>query len=532
MARVYADNAGAILSVEDPSPGSVPVGAVVFVDFHGATNGDLLTDLTANPTDYSIDSGVLNHLGTPVVFAGSGGGGAGSGYTAEQIYDLTAATFAEGDNIALGKSDIDNTITVSATGVNPDHAYYQRLAAFLEPDAIEYLRTGTFTYAINSTTTKYFLLGWNCYIDPDTGARYEIRNPNNPLPLRNVTIKGATSTSFGLFLDTTLPTYADARDTYFDRLEAIAVLDTKKVYTDGTSTTNYALFLPGPYGSILTSVLAFEYAWVALGVQGLANGSAFPLDYELADDATKPIRFQHTMNLPVTKGFAKQLVAGYSANANSRGVITYVILPSTWSAVTDPLAPYDFRDDFMGATLDTGVWTKVQSTAGNVEINTAFQWCKAVGNASWGTNGAYKTTGITRTNGLIMVADVYMNGDGATQVGWYSGSGVAQTDLMHGLSLNTISGSKNLRIIDNGTDRGTVGTTTTSDQIYRVRITLSTSGGAATYEIQGGTEYPPIGGSSWTTLTGSGTGSADNTLHPGFSTHTGTNYVGDVRVYS
>lgn len=120
MARVYADNAGDILSVEDPSPGSVPVGAVVFVDFHGATNADLLTDLEANPADYSIESGVLLHLGDPVEFAGSGGGGAGSGYTAEQIYDLTAATFAEGTRITLGKSDIDNTITVSTTAVS-DH---------------------------------------------------------------------------------------------------------------------------------------------------------------------------------------------------------------------------------------------------------------------------------------------------------------------------------------------------------------------------------------------------------------------------
>ena len=49
-----------------------------------------------------------------------------------------------------------------------------------------------------------------------------------------------------------------------------------------------------------------------------------------------------------------------------------MLLPNTWSKVADPLS-YTFRDDFMGASLNTGAtWTRVQTNTGDVEIDTQY----------------------------------------------------------------------------------------------------------------------------------------------------------------
>jgi hypothetical protein len=446
--------------------------------------------------------------------------------------DIINANSKKIENLATPTAGTDAATKqyVDDNAVSPTHTYYARLAALLEPDACEYPRYGTYTYAVASNETKYILLAWYAYIDPNTAARYDVRNPVNALPLRNVTIKGTSSTSTAVFLNPALPSYADARDTYFDRLEQIATLPTKHVWDNGGSANNETVFLPGPYGSIITSVMCFDYGWVAIGANGIV-GTAFPLDYETNDSSTFPIRFQHTMTVPVTKAFCKSIFTGYPKDAAARGVITFVNLPSTWSAVTDALAPYDFRDDFMGATLDTGVWTRAQSTAGNVEIYTMFNWLKIIGNGSWGANGAFVTTGHARSGQPVLLVDV--NPAGASgdpgMVGWHDGAGQSYTDFAHGV----IFTGGALRVYENGSDRGAVGSGYTLGHTHRIRIT-ALSGGGATYEIQGGPNYNPIGHATWTNITPGTTTSATNTLHPGVSTaYNGTAmYVGDVRVYT
>jgi hypothetical protein len=413
-------------------------------------------------------------------------------------------------------------------GAELDLSYFQRLAALLEPGAYEAPKYGTFTYAVGSNETKYMVLAWATYIDPNTSARYDVRMPNDPLPLRGITIKGSQASSTALFLDPALPVYADARDTYYDRLAAIASLPTKHVWDAGTGNNNYSPLLPGPYGSLLRSVMFFDYAWVALGANGNVGG--WPIDYELNDLTTTPIRFAHTMRLPITKTFATTIITGYPNNANARGTITYVILPSTWGVFADPLAPYDFRDDFMGAALDTTtVWARTQSTAGNVEIDTNFAWLKVKGNNSWNANGAFTQQTFARTNGLVMMADVYSPADGGGFcVGWHDGAGNHQDDFAHGIVFG--GDGSTLFIVENGTTRATIGSAQTRRQIYRVRLTLGTSG-ACTYEIQGGPEYDPIGGATWDTLAPGTTSSATDPLRAGVAALNGTYYVGDVRVY-
>jgi hypothetical protein len=454
--------------------------------------------------------------------------------------DIINANSKKIENLATPTAGTDAATKqyVDDNAPSVDHAYYANLAALIEPDAIEYPRYGTFTYAVASNETKYMILAWQTYIDPNAAARYDVRVPNNPLPLRNITIKGTAANSTAVFLDPTLPTYADARVTYLDRMASIAALRTRHVWDSSGGSNNTKTLLPGPYGSIITSVMCFDYGWVALNATGTPESTGFPIDYETNDSATYPIRFQHTMMLPITKAITSAMITGYPKDAGARGVITFVDVPSTWSAVTDSLAPYDFRDDFMGASIDTGVWTVAESTANNVEFDSIFSWLKMVGNGNWNANGLFRTTGAARSDQPYLLVDVHIPYDlplnmSAGVVGWHDGAGHSYTDFAHGLYFASNGGGREFRAYENGNDRGVVGSSFTAGHTYRVRI-RALSGGGASYEIQGGPQYGPIGGASWTTITPGTTTSATNTLHVGATTpYNGTAmYLSDFRVYT
>ncbi len=400
---------------------------------------------------------------------------------------------------------------------NADHAYYTVLAALLEPMAIEALQSGTYTYAINSSTTKYILGAWNSQIA--SSGRFEVRDVRKPLALRGVTLTGVGSGSHAVILDPSVgPPYSSGFNTYFDRLNAIDSYVTRWTALSGTTRVPW---LPGPYGSIVTGVTVFDEDWIGLYL--IDGTGTFNLTSEISDTTTQ--RVAHSMLLPVWKNV---LSSTNQAGAGSGG-ITHVILPSSWSAIPDPVnASYDFRDDFMGATLDTStIWTRAQSTTGNVEINTTFAWCKCNGNGSWGTNGAYRQTSVARSAQKRIVVDVSPRSAGGVIVGWSDGGGHSYTNFAHGIHFNS-GGS--IECYENGNDRGVVGSGWTADSIYRIRI-RALSGGGATYEIQGD-KYNPLGGASWTTITPGTTTSATSTLYAAFSAHDNTaHHIGDVRVY-
>lgn len=435
-----------------------------------------------------------------------------------RIYTKTDKAFYQKDDGGIE--------TALAGGGGATHAYYDQLCALLEPDALEPLRVGTGSVTISAGVTKYLVLGWALQFGAN--SRLEIRDPRDPLPLRNVTISGIGAASTMILLDPTLPTYADSWTTYHDRLLAIATMDTKVI--EVTAGATFYPFLPGPYGCIITGNTVFNLAWVALRSTGGAS-SDLALNFELGDANTDWVRFGQTMRVPITKKHACGVESGSAGGIGSGGgSLTYVILPSTWSAVTDPNS-YSFRDDFMGASLDTStVWTRAQSTAGNVEISTQFQWCKLLGSSSWGANGIYSQASTSRSAGKIFLVDVFVGSSTPNLVvGWSDGGGQSYTNFAHGVDF-TNSGGNAIFVFENGNSRGAVGSGWTVNNTYRVRITLGASNAA--YAIQGGPEYQAIGSASWTDITPGTTSSSTTPLHAGATIESAvTTYVGDMRVY-
>lgn len=412
--------------------------------------------------------------------------------------------------------------------------YFQYLAAMLEPLAIEKYQRGTFSYVIGASETKLLLSAWSTTLE--AAGRFDLREARDPVPLRNVTLTGSVSNSLACFIDPALPKYHNAERTYYDRLLSIAELPTKYVGVDGGSATS--VLLPGPYGNILTALTVHDVAWLAIS---LVVGDGVPIHNEIGDASTDDARWAQKLCMPVSKNIMNRLWTGAASGSPDPAAdsgVSYVILPSTWGAVADPNT-YNFRDDFMGATLDTAsTWTRAQSTAGNVEIVTDFAWCKTRGNGVWGDNGAFSQASISRAAGKIFLCDVYIDAAqtptvGANLiVGFHDGAGQADSDFSHGLDF-TYDTARRLYVFENGNSRGAVGPNPgyTPGGTYRVRITLN-GAAAAIYEIQGLPEYPAVGGATWTDVTPGTTSSATTPLHAGLTVQSAwDHYVGDVKIY-
>ena len=193
------------------------------------------------------------------------------------------------------------------------------------------------------------------------------------------------------------------------------------------------------------------------------------------------------------------------------------------------------------ATMDGGVIRIFNGTrpanpnlkipAGNVEIDTDYQWCRCFGSGAWGANGLRRQVATTRTAGVKMVVDVYVPigavaAGGTNIVGWSDGSAHSQAAFAHGVNF---SGSNTINIYEGGVNRGTVGSGSTEGSIYRVRITLGAS--SATYEIQGGSQYPAIGSASWTNITPGTSSNSTSTLYGAAAAWNGNGYISDMRIY-
>lgn len=425
-----------------------------------------------------------------------------------------------------------------ASGVFP--SYFNQLAAMLEPLAIEPAQGGTFTYVIPTTATKYVVGTFQTRLGA-TG-RLEIREPRHPLlGLRGVTVTGTGASSQGIFIDPTLPSFASndaAAAAYYSRLAQLGSLQTQ--YLPVTAPNTDFLFLPGPYGNILTTVNVFDFTWL-IARPWPASTTAWNLNNEKGDTGTTDwVRFAHPCMIPISKLAATAAIG--SGQERSAGVglggVAYVICPASWGAVKDPLS-YLFRDDFMGSALNTtNLWARAQSTVGNVEINTAFAWCKAVGDGVWGDNGAHSLPSFARATGRVFQIDAYPGVLGPTVganliVGFSDGAGFSFTNFSHGVDFSVNAGAHALFVFENGTSRGVVGSGYTDGAIYRIRITIQNPNTGAKYEIQGGPEYAPLGGSTWTNITPGTTNSATTPLFAGFSmnTNAAVTYLGDPKIY-
>lgn len=435
------------------------------------------------------------------------------------LYVKSGGLYFKGDN----GTEIGPLAAAGAGGGDANHGYYQYLASLLEPDAIEPIQVDSFSYVVGGSETKLMTSSWNTRLG--SSGRLELRDIRNPIPLRDVTVTGLGSGATATFIDPSLPTYSDARTTYFDRMQEI--FENQGRYLPITSSSPVP-FLPGPYGAIIVQATNYNFAWISLRFMNDVYG--INLMDEINDSTA--IRFTNVPYMAVNKLIANE-VRGESGGSQSGGMLYYIV-PSTWSVIADSNI-YDFRDDFMGASLDTATdWTRSQSSAGNVEIDTLYQWLKITGNASWGTNGAYSQASISRANGKKLVVDVY-TGRNATAnnglaIGFSDGTGHDWTDFAHGLWFGSNGAANILKIFEGGNDRGAVGSGFVAGGTYRVRITLGASNNAV-YEIQGGV-YGELGGSSWTDITPGTNGNSTTPLHAGISnSQSGTMYISDMKIY-
>lgn len=445
----------------------------------------------------------------------------------------------DADGVSLDVNPADATIAVSGSGIKVGavagsnmpaavQTRYRDLCALLEPLAIEPLQYGTFSYAVAAGVTKYLLSGWNLRIG--SSGRIDTRDVHHILPLSGVTLVGISNTtprSVAALIDPTLPTYTDAFTLYHTRLNYLA--QNTPLYLPITSAA-VARLLPGPYGAIVLNVSNFNFAWIGLRTP-IGDTTDLALQYEVSD--AQAVRYSDALIFPVSKYICSG-VESFDGTGTVLGSLFYINLPSTWGAVTDPTT-YVFRDDFMGASLDTAtIWTRAQGTVGNVEINTDFQWCKLIGknDGTWGSDGAYTQSSVARSTQPYVQIDFTMafstSSSYGFMVGWSDGGGHSYTNFAHGLLVQTNS---TFVAFENGNNRGAVGSGFSKGAIYRLRI-QALSGGGAAYQIQGGTEYAALGGTSWTTITPGTTTSATNTLHAGFAAAgNDVNYVGDVKIY-
>lgn len=418
-------------------------------------------------------------------------------------------------------------ITGSPASSSANHGYFTYLAAQLEPLAGEFIQTGTFSYAIPSGTTKIALATY--WTSVNSVARWEVRDPRFPVPLNGITATGLDSSSVGVFIDPSLPTYTDARTTYYDRLQTI--YQTVPLALSLASASTAYTFLPGPYGSIITSLTIFDLTWIVARING-ANTHSWNMTNEIGDTgSTDYQRIGEGGFFPVWKNSITRIVTGPERSAGAgKGSVTYFNCPASWGKVTDPTT-YTFRDDFMTYPLNTSSnWTRTGATASNLEIQLTAgfaNWCKILGDSNWGNYGLRSKTSVARSSQKQLIMDILPSTDNA-MYGWNDGGGASYTNLAHAISF---AGGPALVVWEAGVSRGTVGSGFTAGSIYRIRLTLDTpSANKCKYEIQGLPEYPPIGSTVWTNITPGTTSNSTTPLYAGIAAFGGPSYISDVKI--
>jgi hypothetical protein len=435
---------------------------------------------------------------------------------------LTAGAITGGAVILISADGNGHAWLIAGGSSNqfPDSTYAVYQSAALEPAAIEGPQYGTFVYAVTSSAPKMLMASF--YTAISGAGRMEVRNPQGWMPLTATTLSGmggGTSKATAIIINPALATYTNPSATHYNRLAQIQTLTTQTVTVSATGQDTP--FLPGAYGAIITQVTCFDFAWIAMR---LGSNSGYNLSNEINDNSTQ--RVGNVLSLPVSKASAGSIESATGGSGGNFGSVSYVLVPSTWSAVPDPVSStYIFRDDFMESSLSGTTWTITNSTAGNFSINTTYQWCQAFANGTWGANGMFATQSYTRTSGRNLVIDVFVAGTTTGLiVGWNNGGGQSFSNMVNAVNFN----AGNLEIFEGGAKISTSGTYS-GNSIYRFQITLQSSG--AIYRVQGGVEYSGIGGTTWTNLTPTSSSSTTTPVFAAIASFSGLPYVSDVRIY-
>lgn len=520
-------NGGKVFRATNTTAPTLGTTSLTFTEFAPASSGDVATD---------------------VIWDAKGDLAVGTGAN-------TASKLAVGANTYVLVADSTQTTGVKwaapgGTGA-AEHAYFQNLAALLEPDALEYVRlaTGSGSLVAATAATKWVLSMWNCALGGTTG-RFDFREPVLPMPLYNKAIHALASGATVALLDPSLPSYGGAsRAAYYDHLQAITTYETLYVPIETGSTV--APWIPGPYGSILIGISLHDVAWLGL-VPPSGTGSLLTIHNEKGDSSGghyDGTRISQRLYMPVSKLLAQGIILGSDSGAidNPEGGIAYVNLPSTWSAVTDSKT-YQDRADFYSRSLASGYTTSTSS--GSVAIyqpsggDTQAAVAMAGNGSNWG-NGLMRTTTWDRAANRTVEWYVRLSASATEQVnimvGVLDGTSISgltnmETHTSYAVDFtNPGTSDKRLYVFENGgTSRGAVGPNPgySAGNIYRVKIVIA-SDGSATYAIQGGPEHPMIGSASWTDIT---PGTSACTQSTGFVlgaivNGTFTNLVADGKVY-
>lgn len=398
---------------------------------------------------------------------------------------------------------------------------YDKLCSLLEPSQLQPIKRGIFSHVVPADQTQYLLASWGTHLGC---GRLELRQPTKPLPIRGVTLSGFHPASSAILLTPREYAGIDTEDLYDARRDAIHEMQTRYIGFDAPN--QYKPFLTGAYGAIMLRMYTHDYCWLA----AIHNGTWFSFSNELGDSEEDWQRLDIDLMLPLDKRTVSQATTAsarkkpYVFDTGNGGGIVFVLLPSNW--VEDNTA-YNFRDDFMGASLDTSKWTKT----GDVEIDPNYQWLRMRGAGAWGSCGLRSVQGFGRDKSMIV--DVYPTNQSPfeqattyTLVGWSKGSSINYTDFEHALIFGAPG---KLYVYESGVSRGEVGSGFTSGGIYRVKISLSPSG--AEYFVQGGAQYPDLGSDQWTNITPTVSAGASSQLYLGASQFSAIDcYLSDFRV--
>jgi hypothetical protein len=452
-----------------------------------------------------------------------------------------AATRLVLPNGTLGVVGTVATYTPAVSSIG-DHALWKRKAALLDPACLEAIQYDAFNLTV-SGNTKYLVTGFAVRLNNTGVSRIDTRDPaHGPLAMpvgTNLRGVGGGSHAFILDPERAVPHIANGYEHYHDRLLAIEDLPLRYVSVDGSqlfdSHRSRAMLLPGPYGIILRHITVFDWAW---GSPATDRGG-FLITPELGDTTAKTIRFGHNLTLPANLNICQAIVAGYPRLATTNDVLTvaYSVLPADWSDVPD--AP-NWREDALGAALDVPAkWRRAQTSAAYAEIDDDWQWIGMNGSGAANANALISVATFARADSPQLIFDVLPGTWGASAPELFAGfmtDGGSIANLCYRYALRFTGGTpRQINVVEQSAAGVDVVNTAVGDyahgSAYRCRITLAATG--ATYEIQGGAEYPPIGGATWDDVTPGTTQGTTSPVSVGIQQAAAgvPSWVGNLRVY-
>jgi len=216
-------------------------------------------------------------------------------------------------------------------------AYWQDLAALLDPDAYELVIGANVSRTVTAGETWYLLWGW--FLQATGGGEHFFQRHANiyealPLPEGRVLTTHATTAGSTMYLcKPSLVTGGDSRYTadpralFFDRVRRIGELTH---YTIGGTSTNNAVVaatFPADFtNGLVIHQSVHDVAW--LGLSDGAETTVVATQDEISD--TDRARFANTTLLPFVRATFTKIRLRGASQSEGRATMTYIKLPGDW----------------------------------------------------------------------------------------------------------------------------------------------------------------------------------------------------------